>query len=141
MKKIILIALFFSSLLIANNLPQAKIISTTDCNGINLHVNFATDSNEIENDSFQKIKDFADFMNSNTSKSAEITGYTDNRASDSYNLALSQRRAEAVYNQLIAYDVDANRLTHSGYGEDSPVASNDTKTGRRANRRIEANLY
>jgi len=141
MKKIILIALFISSLLVANDLPDAKIISTTDCNGINLKVNFKTDSNEIEAESFSRIQEFADFMNSNQGKSAEIAGFTDSRGPDSYNLALSQRRAEAVYNQLVEDGVEASRLTHTGYGEDSPIASNTTATGQRENRRIEARLY
>ena len=141
MKKIILIAMFISSLFASvNDLPNAKIISTTDCNGINLKVNFKTNSNEIEQESLSRIQDFADFMNRND-KNAEIAGYTDSRGSDSYNLELSKRRATAVYNQLVEDGVNANRLTHMGYGEENPVASNTTKAGQRENRRIEAVLY
>jgi OOP family OmpA-OmpF porin len=142
MKKIILIAMFVSSLFAAgDNLPDVKILSTTDCNGINLKVNFKTDSNEIETESYQRIQNFADYMNSNLGKNAEIAGYTDSRGSDSYNLKLSQRRAEAVYNKLIEDGIDEARLTHAGYGEANPVASNETAKGQRTNRRIEARLY
>jgi len=142
MKKIILIAMFISSLFAAGeNLPDAKILSTTECNGINLKVNFKTDSNQIERESLSRIQDFADYMNSSTDKNAEIAGYTDSRGPADYNLALSKRRAKAVYNQLIEDGVDASRLTHAGYGEADPVASNATKKGQRANRRIEAKLY
>ena len=142
MKKIILIAMFISSLFAAGeNLPDAKVLSTTDCNGIDLKVNFKTDSNVIESASYSRIQDFADFMNSNSDKNAEIAGFTDSRGADAYNLALSKRRAQAVYNQLVKDGVDASRLTHAGYGEADPVASNATKKGQRANRRIEAKLY
>ncbi len=141
MKKIILIAMFISSLLVAGELKDAKIISTTDCNTIDLKVNFKTNSSIIETLSFSRIQEFADFMNSNTSANAEIAGYTDSRGDDAYNKALSQRRAKAVYAQLIKDGVAQNRLTHIGYGEENPVATNATKAGQRANRRIEANLY
>ncbi|NPA58976.1 MAG: OmpA family protein [Epsilonproteobacteria bacterium] len=142
MKKIILIAMFVGSLFgSVMDLPDANIISTTECNGINLKVNFKTNSNEIETNSLGRIQNFADFMNSNPDKNAEIAGYTDNRGSAEYNKALSQRRAKAVYNQLIEDGVDADRLTYVGYGEENPVATNATVAGRRANRRIEARLY
>ena len=141
MKKLILFAMLIGSLLVASGLPNAKIISTSDCNSINLKVNFQTNSNVIETESLSRIQNFADYMSSHPNKSAEIAGYTDDRGSDAYNQALSQRRAKAVYKQLIKYGVDANRLTYVGYGEANPVATNSTKAGRRANRRIEANLF
>jgi len=142
MKKIIILALFISSLFAGvADLPEAKIISTRDCNGINLHVNFKTNSNEIETASFSKLQEFADYMNSNTDKKAEIIGYTDSRGAESYNQALSQRRANAVMKQLIEDGVSADRLTSMGYGEADPIASNKTVVGQRANRRIEALLY
>jgi len=145
MKKILLIAAFITTLFGNNvnveDLPDAKIISTTECHGVNLQVNFKTDSAEIEQDSYAKIKEFADFMKAHPDAKAEIAGYTDNRGSKEYNQKLSQRRAYAVYKQLIQYGVPAERLTYAGYGEENPVASNDTPEGRRANRRIEARLY
>ena len=142
MKKIILIAIFVASLFAAGkNLPDAKIISTTDCHGINLKINFKTDSDVIAPESYAKIQDFANYMNANSDKHAELAGYTDSRGSDLYNLELSQRRALSVYNKLIEDGVDSNRLSHAGYGEANPVASNETKKGQLANRRIEAKLY
>jgi len=142
MKKIIVLVMLISSLFAGiNELPEAKVISTTDCRGINLKVNFQTNSNVIEKGSLSQLQDFADYMNADKSKKAEIAGYTDSRGSDSYNLALSQRRAKAVYQQLITDGVDASRLTHVGYGEADPVASNKTTKGQRENRRIEAKLY
>jgi len=142
MKKIVLLVMLVASLFAGiEDLPNAKIISTTDCRGINLKVNFKTNSNEIEKESLVKLQEFADYMNMNPDKKAEIAGYTDSRGPASYNLALSQRRAKAVYEQLIKDGVAANRLTYVGYGEADPIASNATPEGQRENRRIEARLY
>ena len=67
----------------------------------------------------------------------EIAGYTDNTGDAALNLALSQKRAEAVRDALIKYGVDPDMLVAKGYGEADPVASNDTAEGRLKNRRIE----
>jgi outer membrane protein OmpA-like peptidoglycan-associated protein len=69
----------------------------------------------------------------------EVSGHTDNRGSDKYNMALSLRRAEAVRDYLITKGISADRLTAKGYGESDPIASNDTDEGRFKNRRVELN--
>ncbi len=66
-----------------------------------------------------------------------IEGYTDSRGSAAYNRRLSQRRAEAVRKFLIQQGIDPKRLVAKGYGEDKPIASNDTPEGRAQNRRVE----
>ncbi len=65
----------------------------------------------------------------------EVGGHTDAVGNDEDNLALSERRAKAVYDYLILRGVDASRLTYRGYGESRPVATNDTPEGRALNRR------
>jgi len=70
-----------------------------------------------------------------------IEGHTDSRGSDAYNQPLSERRANAVRDELVnEYDIDASRVSTVGYGESRPVATNDTDEGRAQNRRIEAVL-
>ncbi len=64
-----------------------------------------------------------------------ITGHTDSRASDEYNMRLSERRAGAV--AAIAGSVGARVASMRGYGERQPIASNDTAVGRQQNRRVE----
>jgi len=67
----------------------------------------------------------------------EVQGHTDSRASESYNRALSQRRAAAVAAVLVReHGVNPANVTARGYGESSPIASNDTSEGRAANRRV-----
>jgi OOP family OmpA-OmpF porin len=67
----------------------------------------------------------------------EIAGHTDNAGSESENLLLSQRRAQAVLDYLVANGQDPERFEIIGYGESQPIASNDTEDGRARNRRIE----
>ena len=65
-------------------------------------------------------------------------GHTDNVGNPARNLALSEERAEAVRAHLVAHGIDAGRVEAAGYGDEQPVASNDTEEGRTQNRRIEA---
>ena len=67
----------------------------------------------------------------------EIRGYTDNVGNASFNLKLSQKRADAVKIWLVKKGIDATRLVAKGYGEANPIASNKTEQGRKKNRRIE----
>ena len=93
---------------------------------------FATDSARISTAGKHRLAEF--FQQANAT-SYIITGHTDSRASDAYNLRLSHRRAQAV-----AHVAQANGARISdvrGYGERSPVASNATAAGMAKNRRVE----
>lgn len=68
----------------------------------------------------------------------EIQGHTDAVGAAGYNMRLSQSRAEAVREYLLAnFDLDPERLAAKGYGETYPIASNDTDEGRARNRRVQ----
>ena len=67
----------------------------------------------------------------------EISGHTDNKGSDEYNKNLSNLRAKSVLDQLILSGIEASRLTSIGFGEEKPIATNDTEEGRQLNRRTE----
>jgi len=70
----------------------------------------------------------------------EISGHTDGRGERGFNMRLSADRAAEVKARLIWLGVDGSRLTTRGVGPDEPVADNETKKGRAANRRIEFKL-
>jgi len=111
-----------------------KLTSTVD---IQLNVNFDTNKSVVKSQYFGEIKRVADFMNQYEGTSVEVQGHTDSRGSNAYNKALSQRRADAVAAVLVReHGVAANRVTARGYGEESPIASNDDEQGRAANRRV-----
>jgi outer membrane protein OmpA-like peptidoglycan-associated protein len=68
-----------------------------------------------------------------------IEGHTDSAGSEEYNQGLSERRANAVRDDLVnEHDIDADRVSTVGYGESRPVDTNNTEAGRANNRRIEA---
>jgi len=69
-----------------------------------------------------------------------VDGHTDSQGSERYNLELSQQRAEAVGRYLISQQVRPVRIATYGYGEQYPIASNDTEAGRAQNRRVELTL-
>jgi OmpA-OmpF porin, OOP family len=101
-------------------------------------VNFASDSAEVPDAMAQFLKTAAaDLKQLKAGHVLEIAGYTDNTGDAALNLALSQKRAEAVREALIKYGADPDMLVAKGYGEADPVANNDTAEGRLKNRRIE----
>jgi OOP family OmpA-OmpF porin len=70
----------------------------------------------------------------------QIGGHTDDQGSDDFNLDLSNRRAQAVLDYLVADGIPAANLSAQGFGESQPVADNSTPEGRAKNRRIEFTL-
>jgi outer membrane protein OmpA-like peptidoglycan-associated protein len=69
-----------------------------------------------------------------------IDGHTDSVGSAALNQKLSEERAYSVMNYLIENGIASNRLEAAGYGEDRPIAANNTRAGRTTNRRVEINL-
>ena len=86
---------------------------------------------------FLAIDKLANFLNKYPSRNLLIEGHTDSRGSDLYNLGLSKQRANSVMNALMERGIDGNRIITKGYGEQYPVASNETDAGRQQNRRVE----
>ncbi len=106
-----------------------------------LAVQFDTNMSDIKDEYQDEIEEFANFMREYNNTRATIEGHTDSSGAEDYNQALSERRANAVRNELIMrYGIAASRLTAVGFGESQPVASNETVAGRAQNRRIEADV-
>ena len=69
---------------------------------------------------------------------AVIEAHTDSKGNDSYNLNLSNKRANSVVEALKNYGIESSRLKAIGYGETQPIATNDNETGKAKNRRVTA---
>lgn len=98
---------------------------------------FATGKSELLGGATSNLGKLAAFLNQYPDRTVAIEGYTDNVGSDASNQSLSQRRADSVKSYLLGQGIAASRLSASGMGEGSPVAGNDTATGRQQNRRVE----
>ncbi len=124
------------------NTPQGVIkVDDKGClQEVNLSITFKPGSTEVNGDSLQNIRKFAEFLNAAPIYDVKIVGYTDSTGSAAANKRLSLQRAKKVKELLIAAGVDATRISVEGRGEADPIASNATKEGRAKNRRIEAIL-
>lgn len=103
-------------------------------------ITFATDQATIQPQFRPTLDQVADVLRDYRQTYVDIYGHTDSTGSDSYNLALSERRATAVADYLASRGVEPVRIGTRGYGETQPVASNDSEAGRAANRRVEIKL-
>ena len=88
----------------------------------------------------EKVREIATVLKEYPDSDVYIRGYTSSEGVDKTNFELSQRRAEVVRNELSAAGVNQVRLFAQGMGSSSPVASNDTESGRTQNRRVELTI-
>ena len=98
---------------------------------------FEVDSADITDGSEVTLAPVVTLLRDYPQISIEITGHTCWLGSDEYNLALSEKRADAVADYLVGRGIDAKRLFVKGAGESEPLESNLTEAGRRSNRRVE----
>jgi outer membrane protein OmpA-like peptidoglycan-associated protein len=98
---------------------------------------FDTGRAQLRSGGLRVVQRIAEFMAAYPNRSVAIEGFTDSVGTDEYNRDLSQRRAEAVKSALVDAGIAADRIATHGYGEQYPVATNDTSAGRQQNRRVE----
>lgn len=104
-----------------------------------LRVNFDFDESVLRDEDIPEIEELAEFLREYDGVMLHLEGHTDNIGTPLYNLDLSQRRADAVRDVLIEdFGISPGRVTAQGYGEQLPVADNDSEAGREANRRVVA---
>jgi len=101
---------------------------------------FDTGKAQLNSGAARKLDQLAQFLTEHSDRRVQIEGFTDSVGTDSYNLDLSQRRADAVRSALRGRGIDAARITTQGYGKEFAVASNADSGGRQLNRRVEVTI-
>ena len=125
------------------NIPGAVVERV----GEGIQVTFASgllfdfDSDVVRTDARTNLRNLAASLDKYPGSELLIAGHTDSVGTDSYNLALSQRRSEAAVAYLASQGVARARMTSRGLGETEPVAPNETEAGRSKNRRVEVAIY
>lgn len=102
---------------------------------------FPYDSDVLTAAARQNLATLASSLDKYPNTNIMVVGHTDSNGSDSYNMSLSERRANAAVNYLVSRGVDRSRLRAAGRGETEPVASNESDAGRQQNRRVEVAIY
>lgn len=131
----------FPNGIIGNDLmiqPTSNPQLQTDLNALSMeNIEFETGSAAIKPASQEVVKKAAEYLKKYAGNAVEIQGHTDSQGKPEKNQALSEQRAQAVKQALVALGVpNPNRLTAKGYGASSPVADNTTAEGRGKNRRV-----
>jgi outer membrane protein OmpA-like peptidoglycan-associated protein len=125
------------------NIPGARVERV----GEGIAVTFASgllydfDSDVVRPESRSNLRNLAKSLSKYPGSDLLIVGHTDQVGAASYNQSLSERRAAAAANFLVAEGVRRTRIATRGMGETEPLAGNDTEAGRQANRRVEVAIY
>lgn len=98
---------------------------------------FDFDKATLRSESTNELQRLTKLLNDVPTLKIEISGHTDSKGANDYNLKLSDNRAKAVVDYLIKAGIASNRLTFKGYGEEQPISTNETDEGRQLNRRTE----
>jgi outer membrane protein OmpA-like peptidoglycan-associated protein len=104
------------------------------------NVTFATDSSDLKPAFFEVLNSVEIVLDNYEKTIVEVAGHTDSTGSESYNQALSERRADSVARYLQSQGLMSERIITVGMGESRPVADNSTSEGRQENRRVELTL-
>jgi outer membrane protein OmpA-like peptidoglycan-associated protein len=102
---------------------------------------FDVDKATLKPASKTNLTNLSAILNKYADTNVLLEGHTDSSGSNEYNLELSNKRSQSVANYLASQQVNATRFTIMGYGEDQPIADNETADGRTQNRRVEVAIY
>ena len=124
--------------------PMVQEITSTDIlSALNkdghmaLYINFETGKADIKTESMVTIDQLVEMLKANPALKISIEGHTDNVGAAATNQTLSENRAKAVMNVIIAGGISATQLSSKGWGATKPIADNTTDDGKAKNRRVE----
>ncbi|WP_415771016.1 OmpA family protein [Pseudomonas sp. LB3P38] len=115
---------------------QSEVITLSDAGD----VLFAFNQSDLTPAAQSKLDSLMPKLQSADVVSIKVIGHTDSVGSDTYNQALSERRASSVAAYLLSQGLAPNKLTSEGKGQSQPVADNETEEGRAKNRRVELHI-
>ncbi len=101
------------------------------------NIYFKTDKAKLLPESMDELNKLYDLLSKHNAMKIQINGHTDNIGTDEYNKNLSKNRAKAVADYLISKNINAERISHKGFGSGKPIKTNLTEEGRSKNRRVE----
>ncbi|MAR95982.1 MAG: peptidoglycan-associated lipoprotein [Gammaproteobacteria bacterium] len=105
----------------------------------NATIYFEFDKSNLTSKSIQILKSAVNALDENNSISITLAGHADERGTREYNLALGQRRAEAVSDYLALNGINKNRITVKSFGEEKPAVFGEDELSYSKNRRVEIN--
>ncbi|MEO6869139.1 MAG: OmpA family protein [Ginsengibacter sp.] len=124
---------------IKTDIPGAKVERVEE--GIKVEFNekilFDFSKSDIGDSAKVNLNKLVAVLNKYPNTNIEVQGHTDSRGTEEYNMGLSERRASAVANYLIANGIASSRITTKGFGESAPAYTNATPEGMAQNRRVE----
>jgi OOP family OmpA-OmpF porin len=123
--------------------PADKPVDADGCTIVSVvlkNVQFELNSAALTAGSGAALDKAVDAMNEYGDLRIEIQAHTDNTGDAAYNQQLSEKRAESVRDYMVSKGIAADRMEVKGYGESRPVADNNTREGRAANRRVELKI-
>ncbi|HEX8657344.1 MAG TPA: OmpA family protein, partial [Hymenobacter sp.] len=121
--------------------PEVKAETKKRLQEATKFINFEFNKAILLPSSYPTLKDLAAVMMEYPDYTLGISGHTDNKGADNYNLRLSDDRAAAARTYMLSQAVPADRIVSHGYGETKPIADNATAQGQAVNRRVEFDLY
>lgn len=121
--------------------PEVKAETKKRLQEATKFINFEVNKAVLLPSSYPTLKDLAAVMAEYPDYTLGISGHTDDKGNDNYNLRLSDDRAASARTYMLSQAVPAERIVSHGFGETKPIGDNATEAGRALNRRVEFDLY
>lgn len=125
------------------SLDEMSLLSKSEASKKTVRINnalFEPGKHQLTDGARIEVEKLYRLMANNKDISAYISAHTDNEGSEVLNQALSEKRANAIVDHLVAKGISRDRLNAKGYGESMPIADNSTSEGRKLNRRVEVKI-